>query len=212
MEYMRGLPDNAFDLAIVDPPYGIGQSGENNYRRNNLAVATNYKPFYGGDLSPPEVEYFHELFRVSINQIIWGANHFIDRINKPSPCWIVWDKDNGADFAADSELAWTSFKTAVKNFRFRWQGMLQGNMYNKEARIHPTQKPVALYKWLLMKYSKPGENILDTHMGSGSSAIAAKQFGCDFVGCEIDKYYYDKAVDRFNNETSQVELPLAQPL
>lgn len=206
MNFMRELPDNHFDLAIVDPPYGIGENGDRNARRSRLAKAKEYKAFAGGDVEPPPVEYFTELQRVSVNQIIWGANHFIDRIGKPSPCWIVWDKVNGGSDFADSELAWTSFKTAVRNFRFRWSGMLQGNMKNKEFRIHPTQKPVALYKWLLTNYAKPGQRILDTHLGSGSSAIAAHYFGCEFVGCEIDKDYYDKAVKRVASETAQLDM------
>lgn len=156
MEYMATLPDKAFDLALVDPPYGIGENGDKAVSRNRF-VATDYKPFAGGDSEPPPHEYFIELQRVSKNQIVWGANHFIDRIAKPSPCWIVWDKVTGNSDFADSELAWTSFKTAVRNFRFQWSGMLQGDMKNKEARIHPTQKPVKLYEWLLTNYAKTGQ-------------------------------------------------------
>src|SRR3990167_422071 len=206
MTFMATLPDKAFDLAICDPPYGIGENGDRNASRGKLAIAKNYKPFSGGDREPPPVEYFNELLRVSKNQIIWGANHFIDRIAKPSPSWIVWDKITGNSDFADSELAWTSFKTAVRNFRFQWSGMLQGDMKNKEARIHPTQKPVKLYKWLLTNYAKPGQRILDTHLGSGSSAIAAHNFGFDFVGCELDKEYYDAAVRRFNKATAQISM------
>jgi len=205
MEYMATLPDKAFDLAIVDPPYGIGESGATNHTRGKLAVAKNYKAFAGGDVSAPDAEYFAELQRVSANQIIWGANHFIDNIPfaKSSPCWISWDKENGQTDFADVELAWTSFPTAARQFRFRWHGMLQANMKDKENRIHPTQKPVALYRWLLTKYANPGQRILDTHLGSGSSAIAAHYFGCDFVGCELDPDYYKAACDRFDRETRQ---------
>jgi len=206
MEYMATLPDKDFDLAIVDPPYGIGENGDKNASRGKLAIAKNYKAFAGGDKEPPPKEYFIELQRVSKNQIVWGANHFIDRIEKPSPCWIVWDKVTGNSDFADSELAWTSFKTAVRNFRFKWSGMLQGDMKNKELRIHPTQKPIKLYDWLLHNYAKPGQRILDTHLGSGSSAIAAHYFGVDFVGCELDKDYYDAAVNRFNQATAQESL------
>lgn len=206
MEYMATQPDNAFDLAIVDPPYGIGESGKTNKTRGKLATAKDYKPFHGNDLQPPEIEYFKELQRVSKNQIIWGANHFIDRIAQGSPCWVVWDKENGATDFADCELAWTSFKTAVRRFRFQWAGMLQGDMKNKEHRIHPTQKPVKLYQWLLENYAKPGQRILDTHLGAGSSAIAAHYFGCDFVGCEIDKDYFKAASERFDRETRQVAM------
>jgi len=206
MEYMATLPDKVFDLAIVDPPYGIGENGDRNASRGKLAVAKDYKAFAGGDREPPPVEYFNELQRVSKNQIVWGANHFIDRFAKPSSCWIVWDKVTGNSDFADSELAWTSFKTAVRNFRFQWSGMLQGDMKNKEARIHPTQKPVKLYEWLLTNYAKPGQRILDTHLGSGSSAIAAHYFGVDFVGCELDKDYYEAAKKRFEQQTAQLAM------
>lgn len=208
MEYMKGLEDNAFELAIVDPPYGIGESGKTNSTRGKMAVAKDYKSFAGDDLKAPDPAYFDQLKRVSKNQIVWGANHFIDSFPFmcSSPCWIVWDKINGATDFADCELAWTSFKTAVRQFRFQWQGMLQGDMKNKEHRIHPTQKPVKLYNWLLSNYAKEGDKILDTHLGSGSSAIAAHYGGFDFVGCELDQDYYNAAVDRFNNETKQESL------
>lgn len=206
MTYMAGLPDKAFDLAIVDPPYGIGENGDRNASRGKLAVAQNYKAFAGGDKEPPPIEYFIELQRVSKNQIVWGANHFIDRIAKPSSCWVVWDKVTGESDFADSELAYTSFKTAVRNFRFQWSGMLQGDMKNKEQRIHPTQKPVKLYEWLLTNYAKPGQRILDTHLGSGSSAIAAHYFGVDFVGCELDTDYYNAAKKRFEQATAQLAM------
>ena len=206
LEYMAGLPDKAFDLAIVDPPYGIGESGDRNASRSKLAVANDYKPFAGGDTEPPPVEYFTELQRVSVNQIVWGANHFIDRIAKPSPCWVVWDKVTGQSDFADSELAWTSFKTAVRNFRFQWAGMLQGNMKNKEHRIHPTQKPVALYEWLLTNYAKPGQRILDTHGGSMSSAIACHNLGFDMVLCELDEDYYKAGKARFEQAQKQIRM------
>ncbi|WP_373093008.1 site-specific DNA-methyltransferase [Zhongshania sp.] len=208
MEYMASLPDKAFDLAIVDPPYGIGESGATNKSRGKLALAKDYKPFAGGDLCAPDSDYFDQLKRVSRNQIIWGANHFIDGIPFMcnSPCWVVWDKVNGGSDFADCELAWTSFKTAVRLFRFQWAGMLQGDMKNKEHRIHPTQKPVKLYQWLLANYAKEGDRILDTHLGSGSSAIAAHYGGFDFVGCELDEDYYKAACERFNNETAQEDM------
>jgi len=206
MELMANTADNAFDLAIVDPPYGIGECGKTNKSRGKLAVAKDYKPFHGEDLEPPTAEYIKELQRVSVNQIIWGANHFMQSINLGSSCWIVWDKDNGANDFADCELAYTSFKTAVRMFRFTWNGMIQGNMKNKEQRIHPTQKPVALYKWLLHNYAKKGDSILDTHLGSGSSAIAAHYFGCDFFGCELDKDYFEATQKRFKKETAQLSL------
>jgi site-specific DNA-methyltransferase (adenine-specific) len=126
-------------------------------------------------------------------------------IGKNSTCWIVWDKENSGDFA-DCELAYTSFPTAVRMFKYRWNGMLQGDMKNKETRIHPTQKPIKLYKWLLTNYAEPGQRILDTHLGSGSSAIAAHYFGVDFVGCELDEDYYKAAMERFERETAQVDM------
>ena len=206
MEYLATLPDKAFELAICDPPYGIGESGATNKTRGKLAVAKDYKPFAGGDMSAPESGYFTELQRVSRNQIIWGANHFIDRMPISSPCWIVWDKENGASDFADCELAWTSYKTAVRRFKFQWAGMLQGDMKNKEPRIHPTQKPIKLYEWLLTNYAKPGDRILDTHLGSGSSAIAAHYGGFEFVGCELDEDYYKAAVQRFESATAQLAM------
>ena len=205
MEYMKGLPDNAFDLAIVDPPYGIGMSG-GKIGGDNSAKSTEYSNFYGNDSDAPNSEYFKHLARVSKNQIIWGANHFIESIpNASSPCWVVWDKENTGNFA-DCELAYTSFNTAVRVYRFRWNGMLQGDMKNKEVRIHPTQKPVKLYQWLLDKYAKPGDKILDTHLGSGSSAIAAHYAGFDFVGMELDKHYFDLACERFKKDTAQLDM------
>ena len=206
MEFMKTLPDKAFELAIVAPPYGIGESGDKNYTRSKLATATNYKAFSGNDKEPPSKEYFMELQRISKNQIIWGANHFISRMPIDSSCWIVWDKQNGENDFADCELAWTSFKTAVRKFEFRWAGMLQGNMKNKEYRIHPTQKPVALYTWLLKSYAKPGDRILDTHLGSGSSRIAAYEMGFDFVGCEIDKDYFEAQEKRWESHISQMRI------
>jgi len=206
MEYMKTCNDNQFDLAIVDPPYGIGESGKTNKSRGKLAAAKDYKSFEGDDQEAPPKEYFDELKRVSKHQIIWGANHFFDRVMRNSSCWIVWDKQNGSSDFADCELAYTSFETVVRKFTFRWAGMLQGDMKNKEHRIHPTQKPVKLYDWLLTKYAEPGQKILDTHLGSGSSAIAAHYFGCDFVGCELDIEYFGAAKQRIGRETRQETL------
>ncbi|MFT6047295.1 MAG: site-specific DNA-methyltransferase (adenine-specific) [Arenicella sp.] len=208
MDYMRDQPDNAFELAIVDPPYGIGESGKTNNTRSKLATAKNYKSFHGDDLVAPSEEYFRHIRRVSKNQIIWGANHFIDNfsLSASSPCWVVWDKDNGKNDFADCELAWCSFKTAVRMFKYTWHGMRQGDMKNKEQRIHPTQKPVKLYDWLLANYAKEGDRILDTHLGSGSSAIAAHYGGFDFVGMELDADYYKAACERFDRETRQADM------
>lgn len=204
MEYMATLPDKAFDLAIVDPPYGIGEDGAKNHSRCNLAVSTKYIPKQW-DRAKPTREYIDELIRVSAHQIIWGANHFVSTLAIDSSSWVVWDKDNTGDFA-DCELAWTSHNKAVRKFTFRWNGMLQGNMAKKEHRIHPTQKPVALYKWLLKNYAKEGDRILDTHLGSGSIAIACHDMGFDLVGCELDTDYYNAACKRLANHQKQLTL------
>lgn len=207
MELMAQYPDNHFDLAIVDPPYGIGESGDKNKSRSKLATSQDYKAFAGNDLKAPDSDYFIELKRISKNQIIWGGNHFIENIpSANSSCWIVWDKVNGATDFADSELAWTTFKTAVRNFRFQWQGMLQGDMKNKEQRIHPTQKPVKLYEWLLTNYAKQGDKILDTHLGSGSHAIACNNLGFELTACELDKDYYEASIERIKREAQQERL------
>lgn len=203
---MKEFPDKYFDLAIVDPPYGIGECGDKNYSMGKIAKAKNYKAFAGGDIKAPNKEYFDELIRVSKHQIIWGANHFISKIPYDSHCWIVWDKENAGNDFADCELAWTSFDTAVRRFKYRWNGMLQENMKNKEFRIHPTQKPVALYEWILNRYAKDGDIILDTHVGSASSLIACHNTQHKFVGFELDEHYYKLSLKRLNNETAQMSI------
>jgi site-specific DNA-methyltransferase (adenine-specific) len=157
------------------------------------------------DKQPPNDEYFRQLFRVSKNQIVWGANHFISKMPFDSSCWIVWDKDNSGNFA-DCEIAFATFTTGAKIFKYTWNGMIQQNMKDKEERIHPTQKPVALYEWLLNQYAKDGDLILDTHVGSGSSRIACYKNGFSFVGFEIDKTYFEAQEARFKNFTSQTTL------
>lgn len=207
MEYMATVPYKYFDLAVVDPPYGIGEDGSKNHTRGLLARSKNYKAFSGNDKNAPEKPYWDELLRVSKKQIVWGANHFISKIPFDSSCWIVWDKDNGETDFADCELAWTSFDTAVRKFKYKWQGMLQENMKNKEIRIHPTQKPVALYEWIYQKYLPKGGKVLDTHLGSGSNRIAADKMGnIDFVGCELDKDYFDAQEKRFADFKKQIRL------
>ena len=212
MAYMATLPDKAFDLAIVDPPYGIGCDavGMSN-RASNSTKFKGYrgKQFAGGewDKEPMPYEYFMELKRVSKHQIIWGANHFIQNIPQAnSSSWVVWYKNgqNPQSTNADCELAYTSHKTAVRYFRYDWSGF--GAINAGEDKVHPTQKPVALYKWLLKNYAKEGDRILDTHLGSGSSAIAAHDGGFEFVGCEIDADYYAAAVKRFNIHKMQQVL------
>lgn len=206
MEGMKQYPDKYFDLAIVDPPYGIGEDGSKNNTRSKLATSKDYKAYSSGDKEAPSIEYWDELQRVSKNIIAWGANHYISKIPFDSPCWIVWDKDNGSNDFADCELAYTSFKTAVRRFKWKWHGMLQQNIKNKEVRIHPNQKPNALYEWLLMNYAKQGDKILDTHLGSGSSRIAAYRNGYDFIGFELDKDYFDAQEKRFKIETAQQRI------
>ena len=206
MDVMKLIGDKEFCLACVDPPYGIGEDKTNRPSRGK----TKTKPHLikNWDSSPASKEYFNELLRVSKNQIIWGANHFADRLPCPqSPCWIVWNKLTAGN-NADCELAYTSFKTAVRKFDFMWEGFWQGDMKNKEQRIHPTQKPVKLYEWLLTNYAKKGQRILDTHLGSGSSAIAAHYFGVDFVGCELDKDYFEAAKARFDMATKQLAMSI----
>ena len=203
MEYMKTLPDNAFDLAVVDPPYGIGMDG-GKLGSDNKGRCTNYTK-KDWDNSAPTGEYFYQLMRTAKNQIIFGAKHFISKIPFDSSCWIVWDKDNTGKFA-DCELAWTSFPSAVRLYRYRWNGMLQENMANKEKRIHPTQKPVGLYRWIYKNYAKPGMKILDTHLGSGSSRIAAWDAGLDFVGTEIDEQYFKMEEERFAKHIAQGRL------
>ena len=204
---MTEYPNKYFDLAVVDPPYGIGEDGSRNKSRGKLAKAKNYKSFAGNDIEAPPIEYFNELIRISKNQIIWGANHFISRILYDSSCWIVWDKNNGYNDFADCELAWTSFKSAVRKFKFTWNGMLQEDMKNKEFRIHPTQKPVNLYDWIYNKYLPNGGKVLDTHLGSGSNRIAADKAGnIDFFGFELDKDYFKAQEKRWAEYKKQLTL------
>ena len=202
---MARYPDGFFDLAIVDPPYGIGEDGRNNHTRSKLAKATDYRSASRYDNMIPEAAYFKELIRVSKNQIIWGGNYFIEYL-KASSCFIVWDKNNGQNDFADCELAWTSFATAVRRFKYTWNGMLQENMRDKEVRIHPNHKPIALYRWLLTTYGNGGGKILDTHMGSQSSRIAAYNMGFDYWGWEIDPDYFEVGNKRFKEQTAQLSI------
>jgi site-specific DNA-methyltransferase (adenine-specific) len=214
MDVMRSYSDKYFDLAIVDPPYGIGEDGSKNHTRGKLAISKDYKPYVGNDLNAPEAEYWNELRRISKNQIVWGANHFISKLPFDSSCWIVWDKENGETDFADCELAWTSFNTAVRKFKWKWQGMLQQNMKNKQKRIHPNEKPIQLYEWCIRNYIKQGDKILDTHLGSGSIAIAIDKantldkMNLTFVGIELDTDYFRAAIKRFKTHKQQGVLLL----
>ena len=162
-----------------------------------------YHPF--DDSSPPDETYFRELIRVSKNQIIWGGNFFLDYLGSAT-CFVVWDKGRRNMDQADCELAWTSLPGQSRVFNFKWNGMLQENMKQKEKRIHPTQKPVALYDWLLKRFANKGDIILDTHVGSASSLIACENNKFDYVGFEKDKYYYDAACERLKEETAQMSI------
>jgi len=207
MEGMREFPDKYFDLAIVDPPYGHGKSIiSNNKSRTKLAIAKDYGEGKWNN-NIPNQEYFDELFRVSKNQIIWGINYYPYYFGAGR---IVWDKDNGKNDFSDCELAYQSFTNSVRKFKWRWNGMLQQNMKNKEQRIHPTQKPIALYRWILQNYAKPGDIILDTHVGSASSLIACEMEGFKYVGFEIDEEYYKKAYQRLVNYRKQLILFTAE--
>jgi site-specific DNA-methyltransferase (adenine-specific) len=201
MNLMARYPDKFFDLAIVDPPYGIGMDG-GKIGGGNKSKNEGY-PKKDWDKKPPDGSYFFELRRVSKHQIVWGANHFISKLPIDSPCWIVWDKQNGKSDFADCEIAWTNFSSTIRKFSFRWQGLFQENMKNREHRIHPTQKPVALYKWLLSKYAKPGWKILDTHLGSGSHAVACYDMGFPLTACETDGDYFAAAVERLRTFAAQ---------
>jgi len=202
MELMSRYEDNHFDLAIVDPPYmdvfktdnWVGTSAKQKSYKNRQDTLTGKKP---------NEDYFKELIRVSRNQIIWGGNYFTLPISRG---WVFWLKGKQDNYFSDGELAWTSFDRVLKCFDFMWSGMLQGDMKNKEIKIHPTQKPVKLYEWLLMNYAKEDDKILDTHLGSGSIAIACHNLKYDLTACELDKEYYEAAMKRLNNHTAQLRI------
>lgn len=197
LEAMKKMKDNEFDLTVCDPPYGIGMDGQREHKASNRL----HHEKKDWDKETPPKEYFSELQRVSKNQIIWGANYFISKIeNSDTPCWVIWDKCqefSGAVF----EMAWTSFNSPCKAFR-----LSRVEAYTSDVKIHPTQKPVALYTWLLDKYAKPGDRILDTHLGSGSIAIACHNLGYDLVGYELDKDYFQAAKKRLEEHQKQLRL------
>ena len=220
MELMARYPDNYFDLAIVDPPYGIGASKQSvssskmKGRKNSVIKRSDLKS-KEWDNEIPNKEYFDELFRVSKNQIIWGGNYFpLPLINS----WIVWNKLQVLETRSDGELAWTSFKRPLKIVPLLQDGFKRGQnvgynqpvIYNVpfsgKQTIHPTQKPIVLYKWILDKYAKENDKILDTHLGSGSIAIACHDYGFDLTACELDTEYYDAAMKRINNHKKQLKL------
>jgi site-specific DNA-methyltransferase (adenine-specific) len=195
MEFMKNIPDNYYDLAIVDPPYGININVSMGRRKGDKK--SDYHKFAGNDTSIPTKEYFNELKRVSKNQIVWGGNYMTEYLI-PSSCWLLWDKGFSEDVTfAQFEMAWTSFNSSAKKY---------DKHPSQQNRIHPTQKPVALYKWILDKYAKENDKILDTHLGSMSIAIACHDYGFYLDGCELDKEYFDKGVQRVLNHVSQQKL------
>ena len=208
MDGMKEFPDGYFDLAIVDPPYG-SKVGRGGYMKNTISGGVARRRSYNTTVfsqDRPGKEYFDELFRVSKKQVIWGGNYFTDYL-PPSQCWIIWDKckPEGVHYA-DCEMAWTSFDRAAKLFQFAWNGMLQGDMKNKEKKIHITQKPVALYKWILQNYAEEGDLILDTHAGSASSLIACEDMGFKYVGFEIDELSYKPSKERLDLHNAQITI------
>ena len=196
MEFLKNTPDKAFELSCVDPPYGIGVDKMTlGNGRTKIPRGTD-----GWDSATPDSEYFEELMRVSKNQIIWGGNYF------PLPLvssWIFWDKLTGLNDFSDGELAWSSFGGALRKYTQLWLG---SNAKDSDGRIHPTQKPVALYKWLLSRYAKPGDKILDTHGGSGSICIACHDLGYDLTWMELDEDYYKAACERYQRHAAQGSL------
>jgi site-specific DNA-methyltransferase (adenine-specific) len=196
MDLMSRYPDKYFELSIVDPPYGIGRDGS--LRTTSRHGGRKAHSFKGWDNRTPEQKYFDELFRVSQHQIVWGAN-FMTSFLPPSMGWIFWDKGQRI-CNSDGELAFSSFDRALRVAEYNRVELL------KEGTIHPTQKPIVLYKWLLTNYANEGDKILDTHLGSGSSRIASYIMGFDFYGCEIDKDYFNAQEKRFKEQTAQQSL------
>lgn len=194
--YMKEMPNKIADLAIIDPPYGIDV--------NKMPLGSGkYKTKDNWDMKPASFEYFKELRRISRNQIIWGANHFISKMPYDASCWIVWDKLNGDTDYADCELAWTSFDLPVRKFEFN---LAQQSKIEIKSRFHPTQKPIALYKWILSKFAKPNMRIIDTHVGSGTSLIAFLDFGCRWIGFEINEEYYKLTTERIEIHKQQINI------
>jgi len=201
MLLMARYPDKYFDLAIVDPPYGIGIDGQKESICKNPKHNRKAHEHKGWDNAIPTAEYFRELERVSKNQIIWGANYFVEHLNKGTKGWIFWYKGQEGLTMSDGEIAYSSFQRATRQINLN-----RGLIAQKGGSIHPTQKPVELYRHLLHNYSEKGQKILDTHLGSGSIAIACYDIGCDLTACELDTEYYNKAIERITNHTKQTKL------
>jgi len=196
---MSRYEDNHFDLAIVDPPYGIGISGQKEQKKGKKSDRKYHKE-KDWDNEIPNKEYFKQLFRVSKNQIIWGANYFVEHLNKGTKGWVVWDKAQYGLTMSDCELAYSSFQKPTRVYVKNRVVLISQNT------IHPTEKPIKLYEWLLMNYAKEGDKILDTHLGSGSIAIACHNLGYDLTACELDKEYFEAAMKRLNNHTAQLRI------
>ena len=210
MEYMRQFPDKHFELAVVDPPYAVGAAdgtfgGRTGHNYKNHGSKTAKLKAYANANKVPEQEYFEELFRVSKNQIVWGFNYYPQYFSHGGV--IIWDKETTGPLS-DAELAWNSCVKLVEKYNHAWSGFKKG-VETGLTRIHPNQKPIALYRWTLHKYAKSGDKILDTHLGSGSSRIAAYDLGFDFYATELDKDYFDAQEKRFQNFKSQLKLEFA---
>ena len=201
MELMARYEDNHFDLAIVDPPYGIGISGQKKVIAKNKKHNRKFHKDKGWDNATPKKEYFDELKRVSKNQIIWGANYFVKFLNEGTMGWVFWYKGQNDLTMSDGEIAYTSFQKATRQININ-----RGYIAKNGGSIHPTQKPVKLYEWLLINYAKENEKILDTHLGSGSIAIASHNLGFELTACELDKEYFDNSIKRINNHVSQLRI------
>ena len=197
LEVLKNMQDNSIELILTDPPYGIGESGKKNHSRGSLAESQKYKD-YEWDNFIPSKEHFIEMKRVAKHLIIFGGNYFIEYLDN-SPCWIVWDKDNGKSDFADCELAWTNFTSAVRKYKFKWQGMLQEDMKFKEKRYHPTQKPTELFSMILQDYNKDKGLVLDCFAGSFTTSIACEKLGIKNIGIEMQKEYCDIGIKRLNN-------------
>ena len=202
MKYMKDIPDNAFDLAIVDPPYGIQQGNLTGFKKKNIQHEQNKKCIECDNI--PDKKYFQELFRISKNQIIWGMQYIADYLPSFSQL-IIWDKKTGNNFFADGESAYCSIKGTLRIFRHQWCGAFKDSE-RKDKAIHVNQKPVALYKWLLTNYAKPGDKLFDSHSGSGSFRIAAHDLGFDLVSCELDPDYFRDNEARYQNHIKQGSL------
>ena len=205
MDFMSDIPDKFYELAIVDPPYAVGAADGNFGRRKNKYRKDLHR--YANASSVPDSEYFRNLFRVSVNQIIWGGNYYPKYLWHSG--WIVWDKMKTDGLFSEAELAFQSFNKTVKIFRHQWEGFKKGRgsfEITANKTIHPNQKPLKLYSWLLKNYAKPGDKIFDSHVGSGSSRIACYDMGFDFTGYEIDEDYWQAQEDRFQNHIKQGSL------